>query len=69
MSDDDDEDDINTTTTPETEEDKKSKLKWIELSNVIKFLEKKGMELKECAYIQSRTEFIKGKILKHKRSL
>ena len=64
MSDDDDEDDINTTTTPETEEDKKSKLKWIELSNVIKFLEKKGMELKECAYIQSRTEFIKGKILK-----
>ena len=47
----------------DTEEEKKQKLKWMELSNIIKFLEKKGMEIKECAYVQSRTEFIKGKIL------
>ena len=34
---------------------KAKKEKWMELSNVIKFLESKELEIKECVYIKSRT--------------
>ena len=40
--------------------------KWMELSNVIKFLESKGLEIKECVYIKSRAEFVKGKVFEDK---
>ena len=46
------------------EEDLKEK--WIELSNVIKFLESKGLEIKECIYYKSRSEYVKGKLLEEK---
>ena len=46
------------------EEDLKEK--WIELSNIIKFLESKGLEIKECIYYKSRAEFVKGKLLEEK---
>jgi len=39
---------------------------WIELSEIIKFLESKGLEIKECIYLTTRTEFVKGKDLKEK---
>ena len=45
---------------------KEQKEKWIELSNVIKFLESKGLEIKECVYYKSRAEFVKGKALEEK---
>lgn len=51
-------------TKQEEEEEKKVETRWKEMSNVIKFLESKGMELKECAFVKGRTEFIKGKVLK-----
>ena len=41
---------------------------WIELSEIIKFLESKGLEIKECIYLTTRTEFVKGKDLKEKLS-
>ena len=50
----------------EEEELKAKKEKWIELSNVIKFLESKGLEIKECVYLKSRADFVKGKILEEK---
>lgn len=34
---------------------------WIKLSEIIKFLETKGLEIKECIYVGKRAEFVKGK--------
>ena len=48
------------------EELKNKKEKWIDLSNVIKFLESKGLEIKECVFLKSRADFVKGKILEEK---
>ena len=48
------------------EELKEQKEKWMELSNVIKFLESKGLEIKECVYNKSRSEFVKGKLFEDK---
>ena len=45
---------------------KDKKEKWMELSNVIKFLESKGLEIKECVYIKSRAEYVRGKALEEK---
>ena len=39
---------------------------WIKLSEIIKFLETKGLEIKECIYLTTRAEFVKGKDLKEK---
>ena len=39
---------------------------WMKLSEIIKFLESKGLEIKECKYLTSRSEFVKGKDLKDK---
>jgi hypothetical protein len=50
----------------ELEELKEQKEKWMELSNVIKFLESKGLEIKECVYNKSRSEFVKGKLFEDK---
>ena len=50
----------------ELEELKEQKEKWMELSNVIKFLESKGLEIKECVYNKSRSEFVKGKLFEEK---
>ena len=50
----------------ELQELKDQKEKWIELSNVIKFLESKGLEIKECVYNKSRSEFVKGKLFEEK---
>ena len=50
----------------ELEELKVQKEKWMELSNVIKFLESKGLEIKECVYNKSRSEFVKGKLFEDK---
>ena len=50
----------------ELQELKEQKEKWIELSNVIKFLESKGLEIKECVYNKSRSEFVKGKLFEEK---
>ena len=50
----------------ELEELKAQKEKWMELSNVIKFLESKGLEIKECVYNKSRSEFVKGKLFEEK---
>ena len=50
----------------ELEELKEKKEKWMELSNVIKFLESKGLEIKECVYNKSRSEFVKGKLFEEK---
>lgn len=43
--------------------DKENKQKWIGLSNVLIYLEKKGMEINDCQYGDGRTDFVKGKIL------
>ena len=40
--------------------------KLMELSNVIKFLESKGLEIKECVYGKVRAEFVKGKVFEEK---
>ena len=45
---------------------KEKRDKWIQLSEIIKFLESKGLEIKECKYITTRSEFVKGKDLKDK---
>ena len=37
--------------------------KWKEMSGVLKELEKKGLEIKECGFGQSRCEFVRGKNL------
>ena len=34
---------------------------WLKLSEIIKFLETKGLEIKECIYLGKRAEFVKGK--------
>ena len=45
---------------------KENKEKWSELSKVINFLESKGLEIKECVYIKSRAEFVRGKLFEQK---
>ena len=50
----------------EEEKLKEVREKWIQLSNVIKFLESKGLEIKDCIFIKSRAEFVRGKILEEK---
>ena len=45
---------------------KKKNEQWIELSNVIKFLESKDLQIKECIYEKGRTEFVKGKQFEEK---
>jgi len=45
---------------------KENRDKWINLSEIIKFLESKGLEIKECICLTTRTEFVKGKDLKDK---
>ena len=34
---------------------------WLKLSEIIKFLETRGLEIKECIYLGKRAEFVKGK--------
>ena len=50
----------------ELEKIKENKEKWIELSKVIKFLESKGLEIKECIYVKSRAEYVRGKLFEQK---
>ena len=50
----------------EREKINENKEKWVELSKVIKFLESKGLEIKECIYIKIRAEFVRGKLLEEK---
>ena len=45
---------------------KEQKENWIKLSEIIKYLETKGLEIKECIYLTTRAEFVKGKDLKEK---
>ena len=40
----------------EEEQFKEDREKWIQLSNVIKFLESKALEIKDCIFIKSRAE-------------
>ena len=40
--------------------------KWLELSKGINLLESKGLEMKECLYVKSRAEYVKGKMLEEK---
>ena len=50
----------------EEEQFKEDREKWIQLSNVIKFLESKGLEIKDCIFIKSRAEYVRGKLLEEK---
>jgi hypothetical protein len=45
---------------------KEQKENLIKLSEIIKYLETKGLEIKECIYLTTRAEFVKGKDLKEK---
>ena len=45
---------------------KEKRNNWIELSEIIKFLESKGLVIKECIFMTTRSEFVKGKDLKEK---